>query len=372
MKLKKIIDIVLGLSFLLLLGYSFIPGAFHEILGILFIVGIVLHNMMNKKWYKVLRKGTYDRKRKLATIINILLIVDIAVLAITGIINSRYLFNTGIHIAAIGQIHEMLAVIGFILITFHILVHIFSHTKLKYKWLPAVVSILTVIFAVILYTWLLPYLKRHFNTVEINSEAVISGERIDLGDRKIATVYFTRLGNSNFDDDVAAVSGASLMLNEEDRLMGNSQVIAQMIQNAVGGEIIAINVKNKYPSSYSDTVSAASDEINSDALPELVNMPADLGEYDTVFLVYPLWWWTIPKPVESFLHTYDFSGKTVIPVVTHGGSGVGESIKDIESFCNGTVIEKPLGVYCDDIPYCRDDVSEWLKEIAKLLTDGKN
>jgi len=136
----------------------------------------------------------------------------------------------------------------------------------------------------------LPYLKRHFNTVEINSETVISGKNVDLDSRKILTVYFTRLGNSNFKNNIDAVSGASLMLNEEDKLIGNSQVIEKMIQNAAGEDIISINVKNKYPSSYSDTVSAASDEKKSNDLPELVNMLENLDKYDTIFLVYPLWW----------------------------------------------------------------------------------
>ena len=353
-KIRKTIDIILGLLFILLLGYSFTGGPFHEVLGIIFTAIVILHNILNKKWYTNLKKGIYSRKRKLVTIINISLLVDITGVVITGIINSRYLFNTGIYIAKIGQIHKILAVIGFIIVTFHTLIHIFISKKIKYKKLPAILTIITLVFAIILYAWLLPYLKRHFNTVEINSETVISGENVNLENRKILTIYFTRLGNSNFEDNIDAVSGASLMLNEKDKLMGNSQVIAQMIQNAVRGDIISINVKNKYPSSYSDTISVASDEKKSNYLPELVNMPENLDKYDTIFLVYPLWWWTIPKPVESFLNNYDFSEKIVIPVVTHGGSGTGESIKDIKLFCNGDVIENPLEVYCDDIPYFRD------------------
>ena len=63
---------------------------------------------------------------------------------------------------------------------------------------------------------------------------------------------------------------------------------------------------------------------------ELVDMPENIDGYDVVFLVFPLWWNTIPKPVEAFLNRYDFSGKSVIPVVTHGGSGAGRSITAID------------------------------------------
>ena len=90
-------------------------------------------------------------------------------------------------------------------------------------------------------------------------------------------------------------------------------------------------------------------------------MPDNLDEYDTVFLVYPLWWYTIPKPVEAFLKSYDFSEKTVIPVVTHGGSGTGKSIEDIKAVCGGTVADDPLKIYCGDVPSCRERVAEWLK-----------
>lgn len=363
-KIKHIIDIILGVLYILLLGYSFTGGLFHEIAGIAFVVIAVIHNIVNIKWYKVLNKGTYSKRRILSTVLNFALITDMAALLVTGIINSRYLFHTGIHIPAIRQIHAILATVGFVLIVYHILIHVFSHTKKNYRKLPIVLAILTIILAIAINLWLLPYLERHFVTVEINREAVIFGERVDFGERKILTVYFTRVGNSDFDDDVDAVSGASLLLDEHQELLGNAQVIGQMIQNAAGGDLLPINTLKKYPSSYSATVSEAGSEMNQPALPELINMPDDLDEYDTVFLVYPLWWYTIPKPVEAFLKNYDFTGKTVIPVVTHGGSGTGKSLKDIKAICNGTVLDDPLEIYCGDIPSCRENITAWLKKIA--------
>ena len=363
-KTKKIvIDVILGLLFALLLGYAFTGGQFHEVTGIVFAVIAVIHNIVNIRWYQALTKGTYNRKRMLTTAINIALVVDVAAILLTGIINSRYLFHTGIRISGIGRIHTVLALIGLVLIVSHVLVHAFSHTKKKHRILPVILILVVAALAVLLDVWLLPYLKRHFKTVEIERETVISGESVDSDGRKIVTVYFTRVGNTDFDDDVDAVSGASLLLDEHEELMGNSQVIGQMIQDAVGGDIISINTKKKYPSAYSDTVSMASEEMNLQELPELMDMPEDIDAYDTVFLVYPLWWNTIPKPVEAFLNSYDFSGKTVIPIVTHGGGGAGRSVEDIKAVCGGVVVENPLEVYCDDIPYCRERVTEWLEEI---------
>lgn len=361
-RIKKVIDMVMGLLFIVLLGYSFTGAPIHEVTGIVFVVITVIHNLINIKWYKAIGKGAYNRKRKIATAVNLALAADIALILLTGVMNSRYLFHTGIHIAGIGQIHAVLVSAGFVLITFHILVHAFRHAKKKYRMLPAGLVILTFVLAVLLDVWLLPYLKRHFLTVEIDQKTVISGESVDLNGRKILTVYFTRVGNTDFADDVDAVSGASLLLNEEKEFLGNSQVIGQMIRDAAGGDLISINTKERYPSSYSDTVSAASEEMKRQELPELMDMPENLDGYDTVFLVFPLWWNTIPKPVEAFLNSYDFSGKTVIPVVTHGGGGAGRSIEAIKDACDGAdVKEEPLEIYCGDIPYCRDRVAEWLK-----------
>lgn len=358
---KKVIDIILGLLFIALLGYSFTGAPFHEVAGIVFIVMTIIHNIINIKWYKTIRKGVYSRKRKIAIAVNFALIADMVSILLTGIINSRYLFHTGIHITEIGQIHAVLALSGFVLIAFHVMFHAFGRVQKQYRVLPVTLAILISLLAVLMDAWLLPYAKRHFLTVEIDQGMVISGESVDFGGRKVLTVYFTRVGNTDFADDVDAVSGASLLLNEKKEFMGNSQVIGQMIQDAAGGDIVSINTKEHYPSSYSDTVSAASKEMRRQVLPELVDMPENIDGYDVVFLVFPLWWNTIPKPVEAFLNRYDFSGKSVIPVVTHGGSGAGRSIEDIKEACGGTVVEKPLEIYCGDIPYCREHVTEWLK-----------
>lgn len=361
-QIKLVIDILLGMIYVLLLGYAFTGGKFHEVAGIIFAVMAVIHIICNIGWFKALKMGTYNTKRRIVLVLNFILTADVAAILVTGIIQSRYLFHTGIHTAWTGQLHTTLALIGFVLIFSHVLVHVFSHSKRKYRILPVVLIVSASVFAAVMNIWILPYLERHFVTVEVDRDAVISGESVDLDGRRIVTVYFTRVGNTDFEDDVDAVSGASLLLDGNKELMGNSQVLALMIQDAVGGDVISINTKERYPSAYSDTVSVASEELKRQELPELIDMPEDLDEYDTVFLIYPLWWYTIPKPVEAFLNSYDFSEKTVIPVVTHGGSGAGKSVEDITAICNGTIITDPLEIYCGDIPYCRENVAEWLKK----------
>jgi flavodoxin len=185
-----------------------------------------------------------------------------------------------------------------------------------------------------------------------------------MDNRKVLSVYFTRVGNSDFDKDINAVSGASLMLDGE-TLIGNSQLLAEMIRDAVDGDIVAIQTKKKYPSSYDDTVSEARTELNKEELPELAgDKIPDWESYDVIFLTYPVWWGTIPMAVRSFLSEYDFSGKKAIPVAAHGGSKFGNSLQDLSRYCNGEVLaESGLEVYCDDVPFMREMITEWLKRV---------
>lgn len=210
--------------------------------------------------------------------------------------------------------------------------------------------------------FLVPYLKRHYVTVSVDVGDVTAVEKVDLGEKKILTVYFTRVGNSDFEEGVDAVSSASLM-EEDGRLIGNSQLLATMIQNAAGGEVYAIQTEKKYPSGYGDTVSVARDEIDSDEKVVLSGELPDFSRYDTVILVYPVWWGTIPNAVRSFLQSGDLSGVTIYPLATHGGSGVGTSVEDIKKVCKANVSDKALEVFDDDVTEAAGAVAEWLKSL---------
>jgi len=69
------------------------------------------------------------------------------------------------------------------------------------------------------------------------------------------------------------------------------------------------------------------------ARPELTNTVENMESYDVIYLGYPNWWGTMPMAVFTFLESYDFSGKTIIPFCTHEGSGIGNSERDIKKLC---------------------------------------
>lgn len=218
--------------------------------------------------------------------------------------------------------------------------------------------------AVVAGYFLVPYVKRHYIPVSVDVEKAAEIERVDLGQKKILTVYFTRVGNSDFEEDVDAVSSASLM-EDDGELIGNSQLLAAMVQKSVGGEIYAIQTEKQYPSGYSDTVSVARDETDSNENVVLAGNLPDMSQYDTVVLVYPVWWGTVPNAVKTFLQSADLSGVTIYPLITHGGSGAGNSVEDMKAICKANVSGLSLEVFDDDVEDAAGVVADWLYKIQK-------
>ena len=233
----------------------------------------------------------------------------------------------------------------------------------KHKKLYIILGIVIVV-AVIAAYFFVPYVKRHYIPVSVTVSEATAMEKVDLGEKKILTVYFTRVGNSDFEKDVDAVSSASLM-EENGTLIGNSQLLAVMVQNAVGGDIYAIQTEKKYPSSYGDTVSVARDEMDSDEQVALVGSLPDFSQYDTMILIYPVWWGTIPNAVKTFLQSDDLSGITLYPVITHGGSKAGSSVEDMKKVCKAEVSSKTLEVLDDDVTGAAGVVAEWLDSLRQ-------
>ena len=232
----------------------------------------------------------------------------------------------------------------------------------KHKKVFLILGGIVAVAAVLVMVNLVPYLRRHYRTVSVNVSDASAMEAVDMGGKKVLTVYFTRVGNSDFEEDVDAVSSASLM-EENGELVGNSQLLAAMVQNAAGGDVYPIRTEKKYPSGYAATTEVAKEEIDSGEDVGIVGELPDMGQYDTVVLVYPLWWGTIPNAVKTFLQSEDMSGKTMYLIVTHGGSGEGKSVKDIKGITNADVSDNILAIYDDDVTEASGAVGQWLRTL---------
>lgn len=228
------------------------------------------------------------------------------------------------------------------------------------KW-GIIIGIVVIVAVILFLIFGMPYIRRHFTTNKANVKEIVSGEEKISTDKKILTVYFTRVGNSDFDEDVDANSSASLLI-DGDQLYGISQVLAMMVQDIAGGDVHAIQTEKKYPSGYGDTTEVVKEELTNNARPALVGEPIDISEYDTIVLVFPVWWGTYPMPVASFLDQYDLSGKEILPLVTHGGSSFGSSLDDLKKNYKGD-FKEGLSIYDDEIKEARPEIVSWLKKL---------
>lgn len=179
---------------------------------------------------------------------------------------------------------------------------------------------------------------------------------------KILIAYFTRVGNTNFDESVDAVSSASLH-RLEGTLKGNTQLIAEMIQNTVGGDVFLITTADKYPADYDEVVDFAEEEQDKNNHPSLSAHVENMADYDTIFLGFPNWWYDMPMAIYSFLEEYNFSGKTVVPFNTSGGSGFSDSIRTLREMLPDSTILNGFTVRDSRATEAQDDVLEWLSEL---------
>jgi len=88
-----------------------------------------------------------------------------------------------------------------------------------------------------------------------------------------------------------------------------------------------------------------------------------MDSYDIVFLGYPNWWGTTLMAVYTFLESYDFSGKTLIPFCTHEGSGLGRSVEDIRKLCPKVEVKNPIAFYGSSVSNANGKVEEWIKDV---------
>ena len=143
---------------------------------------------------------------------------------------------------------------------------------------------------------------------------------------------------------------------------GNTEVIANQIQESMGGNIFKIVTVDPYPADYNAVVNLAKQEQKNDYRPELATKVEDMDSYEVIFVGYPNWWATMPMAVFTFLEEYDFSGKTIIPFCTHEGSALGRSVDDITELCPQSTILDGLAIRGRNVKNAKEDVSEWLNE----------
>jgi len=168
-------------------------------------------------------------------------------------------------------------------------------------------------------------------------------------DTRCLIAYYSRAGENYVGGDIVNLP------------VGNTEVVARMIEAATGGDLFEIGTVQSYPAGYHETTDVARKELREQARPELRELPESIGSYDVVFLGYPSWWGTPPMAVFTFLEAFDFSGKTIVPFCTHEGSGMGRSERDIAAACPSATVLPGLAITGGRVHSAENEVRRWIE-----------
>lgn len=126
---------------------------------------------------------------------------------------------------------------------------------------------------------------------------------------------------------------------------GNTEICVEIIRRNIEADIFRVETVKEYSKDYIKCTEEAKAEHDSNARPELKKYLDNLDEYKNVFVCGPCWWGTYPCAVFSLLEKLDWTGKRVIPLMTHEGSGLGTSVEDLKRICRGAEFGEPYAVH---------------------------
>ena len=145
---------------------------------------------------------------------------------------------------------------------------------------------------------------------------------------------------------------------------GNTKHMAEQIQSITGADIFELKTVDPYPKEYRPTTEQAKREQQTGYRPPLSAKPENLADYDTIFIGSPNWWGTLAMPFFTFLEGSDLSGKTIIPFMTHEGSGFGSALTDLKKLCPKATILEGLAVRDGSVQGAQPEIARWLAKIG--------
>lgn len=173
------------------------------------------------------------------------------------------------------------------------------------------------------------------------------------GKGKVLVAYFSRAGNNY---QVGYIQ------------KGNTHIMADMIAETTGADTFEIKTVKSYPKDYRECTEVAAKEREANARPELSGKVANWQGYDTVFLGYPIWWSDMPMAVYTFMESYDWTGKNVIPFCTSAGDVLTGRESDIPKFAKGATLKEGLGLEGKRVQEqpdaVRPQVEKWLAALG--------
>lgn len=169
---------------------------------------------------------------------------------------------------------------------------------------------------------------------------------------KALVVYFSRTGEQ---DKVGVIE------------KGNTKIVAEIIAEKTGADTFEIVPKtDNYPNTFDELCDVAKEEQNKNARPEIASTIENFDSYSTIYLGYPIWWADLPMICYTFLESYDFSGKTIVPFCTHEGSADAGTQSKIQSAVPSATVNEVLAIRGqdaqNDLDGVKSTIAEWLNK----------
>ena len=171
-----------------------------------------------------------------------------------------------------------------------------------------------------------------------------------MENKKVLVAFFSRAGENFFPGGMRHIE------------KGNTHVAAEMVAELTNADLFQIQSVDGYSEVYKECVTQAKTEYDTNARPQLKE-DIDISGYDVVFVGYPNWCGTMPMPVWTFLENHDFSGKVVCPFCTNEGSGLANSIADIEKLVPAADRKDGLSIKGSLVQDAKPEIEAWLESI---------
>lgn len=188
--------------------------------------------------------------------------------------------------------------------------------------------------------------------------------RVD-GNSKVLVTYFSLPETDDAENMNEDEENSTVVVDGE--VLGNTQYVAMLISEYTNGDLFRIEPVTPYTTNHDDLTDQALEEQESDARPEIKDPLESIDDYDVIFVGYPIWWGDMPQILYTFLESYDFTDKTVIPFSTHGGSGLAGTVDTISEKLDGaSVLENAFTLSRNSMESAPQEVESWLREINML------
>ena len=172
------------------------------------------------------------------------------------------------------------------------------------------------------------------------------GNKESVKGKKSLVIYFSRA------DENYAVGNIE---------KGNTEVIAEYIQELTGADLFKVEPVKPYSKNYKACCDEALEEKRQNARPELKRYLEDISEYEIIYIGSPIYWGTMPMSMFTQLEKLDFTGKIIKIFTTHEGSGLGTVVSDVKKICKGATILDSLAIQGSMVYDAKGRVQDWIK-----------